>query len=150
MSDQSPNYEVKCRTCYKKFTVQLFDSHERNLFLVDKKDWYCDKCKKQYFQEQTAKLTDAQKETGFPKLEGSEKRVSWAVKIRGEMINKVNYLKSSLNIEAENEKAASDKAFDQFLQEWKTITDAKWWIDNRTMNVRDISIKIQALKKQMG
>jgi len=28
------------------FKVQLFESHEKNMFLVDKKDWYCEKCKK--------------------------------------------------------------------------------------------------------
>lgn len=147
MSDETYDYKVKCRTCHKKFTVQLFDSHERNLFMVDKKSWHCDKCKKQYFKQQTAKLTGAQKESGFPELQGSEKSISWAVKIRGELINKANYLKSSLTFENEDEKARSDSAFDQFFREWQDIKMAKWWIDHRKMNVRDISLKIEEIEK---
>lgn len=147
MNDQTYDYKVKCRTCRKKFTVQLFDTHERNLFLVDKKTWFCDACKKNYFKEQTAQRTETQKEGGFPELEGSQKRISWAVKIRGEMINKANYLRSSLKFESEDDKTLSDSAFDQFFKEWQDIKEAKWWIDHRNMNVRDISTRIEEIKQ---
>lgn len=123
----------------------MFDSHERNLFLVDKKDWYCDKCKNQYFEQQTAKLTESQKETGFPELEGTAKTISWGVKVRDELIKKVSYLKSSLNFATEDEKILSDSAFDQFMREWQEITTAKWWIDNRRMNVKNISTRIKEI-----
>ncbi|MEZ4549469.1 MAG: hypothetical protein R2874_03055 [Desulfobacterales bacterium] len=49
MTVDTNTYQVTCRTCRKKFSVQLFDTHEKNLFVVDKKDWYCDGCKKEYF-----------------------------------------------------------------------------------------------------
>lgn len=152
MNDDIFDYEVKCRTCYKKFTVQLFESHQKNLFMVDKKDWYCEKCKKEYLNKQTAELSESQKQSGFCELEGTVKRIAWAVKIRKDLMNKVNYLKSSLKFETENEKMISDQAFDIFIKEWKTLKDAKWWIDHRNMNVRDISLKInettQAIKKK--
>jgi len=144
-------YDVKCRTCRTVFNVALFESHEKNLFLVDKKDWYCEKCKEAYFRKQTEKLSKAHQDIGYPELEGTGKMVSWAEKIRAELINKLKYLKESLKFETEDEKKMSDKAFEAFLKEWRDETAAKWWIDHREMKVRDISKKIseisEALKK---
>jgi len=147
MTKEIYNYNVKCRTCRSLFQVQLFESHEKNLFLVDKKDWYCETCKKEYFSQQTKKLTEEQKSLEFQNLEGSSKSVSWAVKIRGELINKVNYLKQSLTFENNDEKVLSEKAFAMFLAEWQKETDTKWWIDHRKMTVRDISKRIQELSE---
>ena len=45
----------------------------------------------------------------------------------------------------DKEKETSDLTFNLFLQEWQGKTDAKWWIDNRTTNVRDISIRIKEI-----
>jgi len=129
------------------FQVQLFENHEKNLFLVDKKDWYCETCKKEYFNQQTKRLTKEQKTLGFQDLEGSLKSVSWAVKIRGELINKVDYLRQSLIFKNNDEKTLSEKAFAMFLAEWQKETDATWWIDHRKMAVRDISQKIQELSE---
>jgi hypothetical protein len=33
-------------------------------------------------------------------------------------------------------------AFDQFRDAWREKTDAKWWIDQRRMTVRDISRRV--------
>ena len=149
MTDDMNTYEVKCRTCRALFKVQLFDSHEKNLFVADKKDWYCEKCKKEYFKKQTTELSNAHKSIGFQELQGSEKMISWAEKIRGEMVNKVNYLKQSLTFKNDDEKAMSDKAFEEFFAKWYTETEAKWWIDNRRMNVRDISNQITAISEEI-
>ena len=149
MAEDIYSYDVKCRTCRTKFKVQLFESHEKNLFLVDKKYWYCEKCKKEYFQKQTADLTEEHQTIGFPELEGSQKMISWAVKIRGEMISKVDYLKKSLKFESNDAKELSDKAFEIFLREWREKTDAKWWIDHRKMNVRDISKRVEEIKESV-
>jgi hypothetical protein len=144
-TQNTQTYEVKCRTCRTLFKVALFDSHEKNLFVVDKKDWYCDACKKAYFSRQTTELSGKQQEIGFPALTGTEKMVSWAVKIRGEMMQKVDYLKKSLKFANDAEAKISEKAFSMFMDEWRQATDAKWWIDRRTMNVRDISLRIKEL-----
>ena len=146
MTEDTYSYDVKCRTCRKKFTVQLFDSHEKNLFLVDNKYWFCDACKKEYSEKQTEKMTGEHQTLGFPGLDGTPKMVSWAVKIRGEMINKANYLKQSLTFGSDDEKALTDKAFELLFKEWQDRTGAKWWIDNRRMNVRDISKRIEEIK----
>ena len=145
MNEETFTYTVRCRTCRCRFEVQLFDSHEKNLFLVDKKDWYCAKCKKEYFEKQTRKLTDEHKDIGFKELSGTAKMVSWAVKIRSDMLNKVKYLQDSLTFDSDQAKEKSDKAFAAFLEEWQDVTDAKWWIDHRNMNVRDISKRIEEI-----
>ena len=145
MTEENFTYTVRCRTCRCRFDVQLFDTHEKNLFLVDKKDWYCEKCKKEYFEKQTRKLTDEHKGIGFNELSGTQKMVSWAVKIRSDMLNKVKYLQDSLRFDNDQDKERSDRAFVSFLEEWQAITDAKWWIDHRTMNVRDISKRIEEI-----
>ncbi len=145
MAKEIYNYSVRCRTCRCKFEVQLFDTHEKNLFLVDKKHWFCEKCKKEYFEKQTKQLTDEHKNVGFQELAGTEKTVSWAVKIRSEMLNKVKYLRDSLTFDDDQAREKSEKAFTLFLEEWQAETEAKWWIDHRNMNVRDISKRIEEL-----
>lgn len=147
MTEEIYDYNVRCKTCLKSFTVQLFDSHEKNLFIVDKKDWYCEPCKKDYFARQAESLTKEHEGKGFSELSGTDKMVSWAVKIRSELINKVEYLKNSLTFSSDEEKEASDSAFNELFSEWHKQTKAKWWIDNRRMTVRDISMKVDEFKK---
>ena len=149
MSNDIYSYDVKCSTCRSVFKVQLFESHEKNLFLVDKKDWYCTKCKNEYFDLQTSKLSKANQASGFPELTGTRKMLSWGEKIRAELINKVDYLKKSLKFENDAEKDLSDKAFEMFFKQWQEKTEAKWWIDNRRMTVRDISKKVARLSESI-
>lgn len=150
MTEEIYDYTVRCKTCKKKFTVQLFDSHEKNLFVVDKKDWFCEPCKKDYFKAKTDKQTEAQKEIGFPPLSGTAKTASWGTNIRADMINKANYLRDSLTFETDEAKSASDEAFEALFKEWQEITTSKWWIDNRRMNVKDISTRLAEIKKEAG
>ncbi|MDY6791352.1 MAG: hypothetical protein SWH54_08800 [Thermodesulfobacteriota bacterium] len=149
MAEDKYSYTVRCRTCRTMFQVQLFESHQKNLFLVDKKDWYCDKCKKEYLSEQSKKLAKAHQAIGFPELKGSWKMVSWAEKIRAELIGKVDYLRKSLKFENDDEKKQSGKAFDIFFQEWQQKTEAKWWIDHRKMTVRNISQRVAELSESI-
>lgn len=142
MPEDQSTYNVKCKTCRTLFKVQLFENHEKNLFLVDKKDWYCAACRKEFGRQQTAKLSKAHQEIGLPELTGTAKMLTWAEKIRAELINKVNYLKQSLKHDTASEKELSEKVFTLFFQEWQTRTEAKWWIDNRKMTVRDISNRL--------
>ncbi|MBL0712237.1 MAG: hypothetical protein JJV98_00935 [Desulfosarcina sp.] len=142
MPEDTFNYDVRCKTCRRTFKVQLFESHSKNLFLVDKKDWYCDPCKKDYARQQTARLTRSHQDQGFPELTGSAKMVTWAEKIRAELINKVNYLQQSLRHDNEAVQKRSARAFEGFIQEWQVQTTAQWWIDHRRMTVRDISTRV--------
>jgi hypothetical protein len=151
MTETTFTYEVRCKTCRTKFKVQLFESHEKNLFLVDKKDWYCDACRKEYGRQQTARLSQAHQAIGLPELTGTPKMLTWAEKVRAELTNKVTYLKQSLKHDSDAQQALSDQAFALFFQEWQHQTSAKWWIDHRKMTVRDISQRIfeitESLKK---
>jgi hypothetical protein len=149
MPEEIYSYDVRCRTCHTLFKVQLFESHEKNLFLADKKDWYCEKCKKEYFSKQTEKLTRAQQAIGLPELQGSQKMVSWAVKIRAELMNKADYLKKSLKFENDDERDLSGKAFERFFKEWQGKKDAKWWIDRRKMSVQAISKRIEEISESI-
>lgn len=149
MPEEIYSYNVRCRACHTQFKVQLFESHEKNLFLADKKDWYCETCKKEYFSKQTEKLIRAQEAIGFPELKGSQKMISWAVKIRAELMNKADYLKKSLKFENDNERELSEKAFAKFFKEWQEKTDAKWWIDRRKMSVQAISKRIEELSESI-
>jgi len=112
---------------------------------VGNKDWYCETCKAEYFEKQTSRLTQSHEEMGFPSLIGSPKRISWAEKIRAELLNKVRFLKERLTSDDDKEKETLDRAFNMFLQDWQEQTDAKWWIDNRNMTVRDISNRVKKL-----
>ncbi len=149
MPEEIYSYDVRCRTCHTLFKVQIFESHEKNLFLADKKDWYCEKCKKEYFSKQTEKLTRAQQTIGFPELKGSQKMVSSEVKIRAELMNKADYLKKSLKFENDDERKLSVKAFEKFFKEWQGKTDAKWWIDQRKMSVQAISIRVEKISESI-
>ena len=131
------------------FKVQLFEGHEKNLFLVDKKDWYCEKCKREYFSGQSKKLAKVHQSIGFSELNGSWKMVSWAEKIRAELINKVDYLKKNLKFENDDEKGLYRKAFDMFFKEWQGKTEAKWWIDHRKMTVRNISKRLSEIAESI-
>ena len=142
MTSETYDYDVKCRTCRTVFTVQLFNNHEKNLFMVDNRDWYCEKCKKAYFRNQTDNLSQAHKAIGFPELSGTEKQISWAEKIRSELINKAEYLRKSLTFEDDDQKERWETAFQMFLNEWREQSAAKWWIDQRRITVRDISSRV--------
>ena len=153
MTKEIHDYEVRCKTCFKKFTTQLFENHEKNLWLVDKRDWYCEPCKIEHFEKQTSQLAKSHAKIGFSTLVGTPKRVAWAEKIRAELINKVNFLKERLifndDDDDKNDKEISDQAFDLFLQGWQAQTDAKWWIDNKKISVRDISDDIKKLSDSL-
>jgi len=149
MKDDEFTYEVRCHTCHTKFKVQMFDSHEKNLFLVDKRDWYCDTCKKAYFNKQTETLSKTHQDMGLPALTGTAKMISWAEKIRAELINKVNYLQKSLSFDNEDARQQSDRAFEMFFKEWQHQSTAKWWIDNRRMTVMDISKQVKQLSASL-
>ena len=150
MTKDNFTYTVKCRTCRSSFEVQLFESHEKNLFIVDKKDWYCENCKTEYFKAQTEKLTKAQETVGFGELTGTAKMVSWAVKIRQDILKKVDYLKQSLKFDDETQKERSHKAFEMLFDQWQAKTEAKWWIDHRNMTVRDITKQVEENMKGQG
>jgi hypothetical protein len=143
------DYDVKCRTCSAKFKVQMFDTHERNLYLVDNKYWFCNKCKKDYFSKETLKFQESNTVKGFGPLEGVEKSISWAEKIRFEMINKFELLKQTITYKSDEEKEIYEKAFDIFLKEWFVISDPKWWIEKKRMNVRDITLRVEEIKKEL-
>ncbi|MBW1822914.1 MAG: hypothetical protein JRI92_14495 [Deltaproteobacteria bacterium] len=75
--------------------------------------------------------------------------VSWAEKIRAELISKVDYLRKSLKFENDDEKELSGKVFGIFFKEWQEKTEAKWWIDHRKLIVRNISKRVAEISESI-
>jgi hypothetical protein len=94
-------------------------------------------------------MTESNKGLGFPELEGTQKQISWAEKIRTELINKVDFLQKSLSFDDDKEKQTSDITFKMFLIEWHKENQAKWWVDNRRTTVRNISDRIKQIAKDI-
>lgn len=90
------------------------------------KQFVCSKCFKQQGQQNLEKLNreilaDAmgfEQEHNFAELQGSEKQVNWATKIRFEVLNDI--------IESDKSPTQQTQVFDAA----KDLPHAGWWIDN--------------------
>jgi hypothetical protein len=114
---------------------------------VDKKDWYCEKCKKDYFDRQSREMARDQEEKGFPPLTGTTKMVSWGLKIRMDLLKKVDYYRQTMSFADSAEEQRADRAFSLLMDRWCQETRAKWWIDHRRMTVKDIVQEMDSLAK---
>lgn len=119
-------YEVKM-SCGHTETIQLFGKcadRERKIEWLERYV-LCEECKK----EQAAKEIKKAEEAGLPELEGSEKQIAWAAKIRNGFMPKA---KEALE---RNSKAP-------FAKEWHdwffSQTKASYWIDIRDDTIREI------------
>ena len=119
-------YEVKM-SCGHTETIQLFGKcadRERKIEWLERYG-LCEECKK----EQAAKEIKKAEEAGLPELEGSEKQIAWAAKIRNGFMPKA---KEALE---RNSKAPFAKEwYDWFFSQ----TKASYWIDIRDDTIREI------------
>lgn len=119
-------YEVKM-SCGHTETIQLFGKcadRERKIEWLERCG-LCEECKK----EQVAKEIKKAEEAGLPELEGSEKQIAWAAKIRNGFMPKA---KEALE---RNSKAPFAKEwYDWFVGQ----TRASYWIDIRDDTIREI------------
>lgn len=95
----------------------------------------CTKCFKANDKKELAKLNaqtlaDAEvfeEEHDLPELEGSEKQIPWATRVRFEL------LESGLE-----EAAADESTIDELLAAARTITRAGWWIDYKDADADEV------------
>ncbi|WP_347246159.1 hypothetical protein [Thermogutta sp.] len=124
-------YEVK-RACGHVEKVELFGPHkDREWRLKKEAEKKCLQCR-----ANTAV-------PGLPMLEGTPKQVAWANDIRSNILRQVESLRSEIDRlfpdHPETEKVT--RAIEGFVAELVTKTSASWWIDNRTMAIREEILK---------
>ena len=90
----------------------------------------CEECIKKDFEKENEKAMEESKELELPDLQGTEKQVAWASKIRLEIINKLNSVESVAYFNDDYEKISLDSAeLVDYIMSNKT--SAAWWIDYR-------------------
>lgn len=82
----------------------------------------------------------------MPELNGSEKQIAWANKIRVEKLNP-QFVESSIMLIRKNfagqDTSAKEKMFVVLLQEFvDRHADSKFWIENRAINTMKIQLMI--------
>lgn len=124
-------------TCGHTETARLFgkttEREKRISWLESRK---CTKCfaqeQQERFQKENQESAQKSQEMDLPQLVGSEKQIAWAESIRVKAIN------SKENILLPLESVPKDKldiyvSLKESLEELKSETSAKWWIENRDM-----------------
>lgn len=139
-------YEVECTECGKKFDVQLYGKMKYREWKVEHYAWLCDDCKAKKREEEARKAAEKSKEMELPELTGTEKQVSWALKIRLDAIKAMEkQIEAQKALERLNPEGKPEReeylmrlGFDDIL---KNETKASWWIDNRHMSFGVIAIQ---------
>ena len=99
------------------------------------KNFSCNKCFKAQGQQELAKdnaemLAEAEvfeEENDLPELEGSEKQIPWATRIR--------YTTLAAGLEHEQ---ASEERINEILEAARTLTKCGWWIDYKDMDPDEV------------
>lgn len=118
-------YEVKM-SCGHTETIQLFGKcadRERKIEWLERYG-FCEECKK----EQAAKEIKKAEEAGLPELEGSEKQIAWAAKIRNGFMPKAKEA-----LERNSKSPFAKEWYDWFVSQ----TKASYWIDIRDDTIRE-------------
>lgn len=107
--------------CGHKDIVQIYGpSKDRDR----KADWYRTKlCPDCYKAEQAAKAEETSKEYGLVELDGTEKQVAWAKKIRA------SFIEETLPRIPDGELGKT--AQECLVASINEMANSKWWIDNR-------------------
>ncbi len=114
-------YEIT-RTCGHIETIEVFGTNvhgERDRKVAYEESRCCREC---YLAAKAAEAAEASK--GLPELTGSEKQVAWAMSIRVEMLNGLKDLEARF---------AGQADFDAAMDALRNKTEAKFWIDNRSL-----------------
>lgn len=116
---------------------------DRENYISWAEEQLCPNCQRRIYHNEA--LADAET-NGYPKLEGSEKQVAWAIDLRYTFVRKIeDDIRAKrgrierFSEESEEEKNARLAKFEKSLSEFKEIqdsllankTNAKYWIDNR-------------------
>lgn len=128
----------KCATCgseFEKITIKR-NRREADSWETWAASYYdeCDECRQKRLaaerEEESRKAAEDAAELNLPKLEGSEKQIAWAERIRMEFIQSADK-----EIQATAERPQSSRMLVSELESFKEWilrkTEASWWIDKR-------------------
>lgn len=130
-----------------KYTVTRNCGHEETVALFGKikgREWrlenvetqkLCTECyqaeMKRLHEEENREAAEIAREMGLPALTGTEKQVAWAELIRQQMLADLDkFIYKQVKIEHRN-----DPSFLEAVEKIRSRTEARWWIDNRGMNM---------------
>jgi DNA-directed RNA polymerase subunit RPC12/RpoP len=130
-------YYTECAKCGKEVMVELFGKVKDREWKLENVDYYCDECKAEWKKEQAAKA--ATESQDLPALQGSEKQVVWALKIR---LERIKYIEENIKQNEECSKVIPgmkviENKYRKMLETFKTTTSAKWIIEHRTGGVEN-------------
>lgn len=153
-----------------KYTVTRACGHVETIALIGKhkdREWrlenvepqkLCSECWKADLErkreEETQKAIEEAQESGLPALEGTEKQIAWAERIRIKMLDELDVMvtKASENRDAIlKEYKITLEDIDAAVRSIQAKTSASWWIDHRdlpTYSLAELLIKeIKAVTK---
>lgn len=124
-----------CEDCKKEYSRETYtarDSKNTKEFWKERAGTeygLCYDCYKKLKEEEKAKASAEAaakaKEINLPELQGSEKQVAWAEKLRIEMLSFFERYAQERYVQARQE------TYDTFMEAAQKENRAKWWIDNR-------------------
>ena len=98
-------------------------------------------------QEANKKAKETNQAAGLPKLEGSEKQVAWAEKIRADILQR---LKPSDKAATTPQQEEIKKYIAKEYAKIKNEASAAWWIENRNRIEADFKSDLLAYAKKIG
>ncbi len=130
-----------------KYTVTRACGHEETVVLFGKlkdREWrlenvepqkLCNECYQAELarrrEESNREAAEVAKEQGLPALTGTEKQIPWAETIRQQMLADIDeFIYKYVKIEHRN-----DSKLLEAVEHIRNKTEARWWIDNRGMNM---------------
>jgi len=118
---------VNCAECNEEYRVQMYGKIKQREWKVENWNGICDDCKEQLRQQELKDAQAAAQEIDLPALEGSEKQIAWAEKIRIQLVEKFN---ETAKKAADGGAANLNKAIEAFEKACENPS-ASWWIDYR-------------------
>jgi hypothetical protein len=129
--------DFMCESCGQKYSRQTYTvtaAKSSKEFWRSKQDTTFGTCPECYKKEQEEKRQNKMVKSGLLELSGSEKQISWALKIRLE-----KYEASERYVKVLKSKGI--EVYDRLF----AITEAKFWIDNRNSNFEDLMKLVAAM-----
>ena len=130
--------------CGHTATARLFGPHkerERKLEWLSGRE--CEDCYRTRRDAErgaaAAKAADAAESNGLPELHGSPKQISWAETIRAGLIDQLERIEARMEASDTQIDAGALAAFGAVERRLRTEQSCRWWIDNRSASVADLT-----------
>lgn len=143
-----------------KYTITMACGHEEVHNIVGtnvrgerekKAAWLATRlCYDCYKQAEAEKAAKASEDANLPELTGSEKQIAWATDIRAKAAFAINEMRAKIaaNTNTSEINLKQIAAVESVLDELRSHSSAKWWIDNRDEDF-DVAWIIKQAKGKM-